>query len=176
MVVQFHPGHLGGKPDALTRYWDVYPKERDSDYATVNPHNLHPIFSQEQFTTSLRASFLHDPILCAVHLADTPAIHADILASIPTNAFAQEMIKDLKSEAPSKTDWSLDDSSYLRHEGQLYVPDAKDIRLRVLKDKHDHLLAGHFGMNKTTELIHREYTWPGVQNFVKDFCSSCTMC
>ena len=117
MVVQFCPGCLRGKPDALTRHRDVYPKEGDSDYATVNPHNLRPIFSQEQLATSLRASFLHDPILCAVHLTDTPAIHTDILASIPTDAFAQEMINDLKSEAPSKTDWSLDNSGYLCHEG-----------------------------------------------------------
>ena len=40
MVVWFRPGRLGGKPDALTRRWDVYPKEGDSDYTTVNTHNL----------------------------------------------------------------------------------------------------------------------------------------
>ena len=49
-------------------------------------------------------------------------------------------------------------------------------RLRILKDKHDHLLAGHFGINKTTELVCHEYTWPGVRKFVNDFCSSCTTC
>ena len=113
MVIWFCPRHLGGKPDALTRRWDVYPKEGDSDYTTVNTHNLRPIFSQEQLATSLRASFLHNPILRAVHLADAPAIHADILASLPTNIFAQEMIKDLKAENPSKTSWSLDGSGYL---------------------------------------------------------------
>ena len=26
MVIRFRPGHLSGKPDALTRRWDVYPK------------------------------------------------------------------------------------------------------------------------------------------------------
>ena len=110
MVVWFCPGCLRGKPDALTRRWDVYPKEGDSDYTTVNTHNLRPIFSQEQLTTSLRASFLHDPILCAIYLADAPAIHTDILASLPTKVFTQEMIRDLKAENPSKTCWSLDGS------------------------------------------------------------------
>ena len=100
-------------PDALTRRWDVYPKEGDSDYTTVNTHNLRPIFSQEQLAISLRASFLHNPILCAIHLADAPAIHANILASLPTDVFAQEMIRDLKAENPSKTGWSLDSSGYL---------------------------------------------------------------
>ena len=27
LIIQFHPGCLGTKPDALTRKWDVYPKE-----------------------------------------------------------------------------------------------------------------------------------------------------
>ena len=28
LVIRFRPGRLGTKPDALTRQWDVYPKER----------------------------------------------------------------------------------------------------------------------------------------------------
>ena len=32
LVICFHPGKLGAKPDALTRQWDVYPKEGDSGY------------------------------------------------------------------------------------------------------------------------------------------------
>src|ERR1700720_2533291 len=45
--IQFRPGKLGAKPDALTRHWDVYPKEGDSDYARVNPQNLRPVFTNE---------------------------------------------------------------------------------------------------------------------------------
>ena len=72
------------------------------------------MFTQEQLATSLRASYLLAPVLRAVHLADTPAIHADILASLPSNSFAQEIIKGLQSEASSKVGWSLEGSSYLR--------------------------------------------------------------
>ena len=53
LIVRFRPGCLGAKPDALTRRWDVYPKEGDKDYARVNPHNFHPVFTQEQLTSSL---------------------------------------------------------------------------------------------------------------------------
>ena len=31
----------------------------------------------------------------------------------------------------------------------------------VLQYKHNHILAGHFGQNKTITLIHHQYTWPG---------------
>ncbi len=40
MVVHFHLGKLGAKPDALTRCWDIYPKEGDKDYACINPQNF----------------------------------------------------------------------------------------------------------------------------------------
>ncbi|KIO05095.1 hypothetical protein M404DRAFT_78420, partial [Pisolithus tinctorius Marx 270] len=56
MVIQFRPGKLGAKPDTLTRRWDIYPKEGDSDYAQVNPQNLRPVFMQEQLATSLCAT------------------------------------------------------------------------------------------------------------------------
>jgi len=38
---------------ALTRQWDVYPKGGDTSYATVNPHNFKPIFTQEQLAASV---------------------------------------------------------------------------------------------------------------------------
>ena len=40
LVIRFRPGKLGTKPDALTRCWDVYPKEGDKGFARVNPQNL----------------------------------------------------------------------------------------------------------------------------------------
>ena len=63
LIVRFRPGRLGAKPDALTRCWDVYPKEGDRDYACINPHNFQPIFTQEQLASSLRATCLAAPVL-----------------------------------------------------------------------------------------------------------------
>ena len=57
MVIRFHPGKLGTKPNALTRCWDVYPKEGSSDYASINPQNLRPAFANEQ----LAYPFAHLP-------------------------------------------------------------------------------------------------------------------
>jgi len=53
LVIRFCPGCLGTKSDALTRRWDVYPKGGNSNYASVNPHNLRPVFTQEQLASSL---------------------------------------------------------------------------------------------------------------------------
>ena len=61
LVICFHPGKLGTK--ALTRQWDIYPKEGNSDYATVNPQNYRPVFTSKQLASSLRATSLVVPIL-----------------------------------------------------------------------------------------------------------------
>jgi len=53
LVIRFHPGRLGTKPDALTRQWDVYSKGENTGYATVNPYNFKPIFTQEQLAASV---------------------------------------------------------------------------------------------------------------------------
>ena len=58
----------------------------------------------------------------------------------------------------------------------MYVPEADDLRLHVLKYKHDHPLSGHFGQNHTLELIQHEYTWLGICTYVKDYINSCTAC
>ena len=81
MIIRFRPGKLGTKPDALTRRWDIYPKEGDSDYAKVNPQNLRPVFTQEQLALSLRATYYSRPILRAVSIMDIEQLHNDILST-----------------------------------------------------------------------------------------------
>jgi len=58
----------------------------------------------------------------------------------------------------------------------MYVPEADDLCLRVLRYKHDHPLSGHFSQNCTLELIRCEYTWPGIHTYVKDYIKSCMAC
>jgi len=171
LAVRFRPGKLGAKPDALTRRWDVYPKEGDKDYARVNPHNFKPMFTQEQLASSLRASTLAAPVLRAAVIMDIELLHKDILSALPSDTFASELLSS--SNDPR---WTVDAEGFLRQDNRIYVPDTNDLRLRVLRYTHDHPLSGHFGQNRTLELLRREYTWPGVHTFVKDYVKSCTTC
>ena len=50
LVIKFCPGHLSTKLDTLTRRWNIYPKEGNTSYSTVNPHYFKLIFTQEQLT------------------------------------------------------------------------------------------------------------------------------
>ncbi len=150
LVIRFRPGKLGGKPDALTRRWDVYPKEGDSQYAAVNPHNFRPVFTQEQLSASLHATFLEGPTLRASAIMDIDKLHSDIKQAQLSDSAASDGFRQAKSSTPtSSSRWSVDESDILRLDNRIYVPDSEGLHLRVLQNNHDHILAGHFGQNRT---------------------------
>ena len=195
MVIRFRPGKLGAKPDLLTRRWDVYPKEGENDYGRVNPHNFRPVFTQEQLASSLRATYLEEVVLRAGMVIDIERLHSDIrsgLSADPAAAAAMESIRAATSKESAASDppnspaedpgsqppsrYSLDSSGLLRLDGRIYVPDTNDLRLRVVQYFHDHIIAGHQGMNRTLEIIRRDYTWPKIREFVRTYVKSCTTC
>src|SRR6202045_4663869 len=174
-VIRFRPGQLGMKPDALTRRWDIYPKEGDSDYDRVNPQNLQPMFTGRQLISSLRASSLYEPALRASFVIDDDQLCRDIRSGISLDPVIVPILEDLRSNSADPK-WSMDDDGLLCECGRIYVPDVNDLQLRILRARHDHPLAEHFGQTKTTALVFRDYTWPKLRGFVSDFCKSCTIC
>jgi hypothetical protein len=102
---------------------------------------------------------------------DIEQLHINILAALPDDPVARKHLPD-----PSDPRWLTDDSGFLRCDNRIYVPESNDLRLCVLRNTHDHPLSGHLGQNRTLELIRREYTWPGIRTYVKDYVKSCTIC
>ena len=49
--------------------------------------------------------------------------------------------------------------------GRLYVPEG--FRKEVLKKEHDSKIAGHFGRERTMELITRNFYWPKLEDDVQ---------
>ena len=67
---------------------DVYPKERSSDYASINPQNLRPVFTNEQLALSLHTSTLWLPALRGLLIMDTEKLRADIVSSLQSDPTA----------------------------------------------------------------------------------------
>jgi len=102
---------------------------------------------------------------------DVETLHNNILSTLPSDPIAQIHLSD-----PPDSHWSTNEAGFLHLDGRIYVPDLDGLRLQVLQYHHDHPLSGHFGQNRTLELIQRKYTWPGLRTFVKDYVQSCTSC
>jgi len=170
LVIRFCPRCLGTKLDALTRWWDIYPKGGDNSYTSVNPHNFCPVFTHEQIAASLRATILTTPTLCAAMILDQNQLYSDILATLPLDTSISNHLLHPEGR------WSKDGAGFLRLDNRMYVPDNANLCLWVLQYYHDHVLAGHLGQNKTLELIRRHYTWPNIRDDIQKFCKSCVTC
>jgi hypothetical protein len=110
-------------------------------------------------------------VLHAAVLIDVEQLHKDILSALPNDP-----IGSMRMSNPLDNRWTVDDSGFLRCDNRIYVPESNDLRLCILWNTHDHPLSGHFGQNRTLELIRHEYTWPGIRTYVKDYVKSCTTC
>jgi len=164
----YNTGYLGTKLDALTRWWNIYPKEGNTGYATVNPHNFKPIFTQKQLAASIQATVLLFPSLCAATVVDLDILHQDILLALPSDPIATKHIS-------ADGQWSMDPNSLLLLDNRIYVPSAGNLCTCVLQYNHDHILAGYFGQNKTLELVCCRYSWPSLHANVQQFCKSCVL-
>jgi RNase H-like domain found in reverse transcriptase len=109
LIICFRPGRLSTKPDILTRRWDVYLKEGGSDYASINPQNLRPVFTQHQLSSSLRATNLAPTILRAASLLDTKQIRSDILTNL-----ADDPVAMLHIGLTSDPRWVTDQDGFLQ--------------------------------------------------------------
>ena len=100
---------------------------------------------------------------------DQEQLNLDVLSTLPDDQIYIAHYKE------PKACWSVTPDGLLQHD-LIYILDSNDLRLCVLRYKHDHILSRHPGQNKTIELIRRDYTWPGLQEFVKEYVKSCTTC
>lgn len=134
------------------------------------------MFTQDQLKASLRATILRDPVLRASLLYDSEQLRADIRSAQASPTPDPELAAALRSASEGNPRWTLDEDGVLLLNSRTYVPDTDDLRLRVLRSCHDHPTAGHWGQNKTQALVLRDYAWPGLRIFVRDYVKSCTTC
>ena len=62
----------------------------------------------------------------------------------------------------------------LYHQGLPFVPEA--IRTEIISRHHDDPLAGHFGIDKTKDLVGRKYYWPSLRRDIKAYVKGCGVC
>jgi hypothetical protein len=152
--INYRPGRLGAKPDALTRRPDVYPKSH-----TGSPPSPHPVIRPEQLNASL---IMNDSIILAE------------IASAPHDEYFNSKLPD--TQLPDSTFSLSPDNSMLLQKNLIYVPDHNDLRLRITQSHHDHKLRGHLGIRKTIQLVNRTYFWPGLKRDITNYICTCHQC
>ncbi len=59
----------------------------------------------------------------------------------------------------------------LHYDGKPYIPET--FRTDLLERNHDDPLAGHFGVEKTFELLTHKYYWPKMRADVEKYVQGC---
>ena len=78
-------------------------------------------------------------------------------------------IKMLKDE-----EWKIEDGIVMK-ERRIYMPE-RELREEIIQLHHDTPIGGHRGRWKMTELVTRNYWWPGVTKEVGRYVDGCDAC
>ncbi|MBW0530245.1 hypothetical protein O181_069960, partial [Austropuccinia psidii MF-1] len=88
----------------------------------------------------------------------------------------KEILKQL-ARGESVPDYSLEpQAKLLVYKDRVVIPSNEKLQLNILQKHHDPHLAGHPGQKKTLKLIKRDFHWAGMNQFIKDYVSSCQQC
>ncbi|OBZ69861.1 Transposon Tf2-8 polyprotein [Grifola frondosa] len=94
---------------------------------------------------------------------------------IATEPIQKAMAHGPRELAAGLQDWNVD-NGLLLHRGKVYVPKDDAIRKEIVQLHHDHPTAGHPGRWKTYELVSRNYWWPGLSVYVRNYVDGCDAC
>jgi hypothetical protein len=103
----------------------------------------------------------------------------DLLATISKLQDEDRVCRSIKANPKIGTaglkDWSVK-NGMLRWRDRIFVPDSQEVKREILQLFHDDPLAGHFGRDKTLELIQRRFHWRRIDEEVQDYILGCGVC
>ena len=85
----------------------------------------------------------------------------------------EEGVKEMKGVALGLCQWK---DEHLWCQGKIWIPNDEGLKTSLIRKCHDDPLAGHGGTAKTTELVRRQYYWPGRRGTIKRYVKNCDMC
>ena len=141
--------------DALSREDHTPEEDTDNEDITMLPNTMFVWFINEDMHDLFAQNIMKDDIvkdaITALKMRGTPPIKSSL------------------------EDWKVE-NGLLFFKDRCYVPDDTELRRRLVKKYHETLLSGHPGQWQTTELLRRDYWWPGMVTFIKKYIAGCATC
>ena len=82
-------------------------------------------------------------------------------------------IKERNGQLPRN--WELEDG-LIYYKNRLFIPSNEELLTEIAKGCHDSEVAGHFGQEKTIELVTRNFCWEKLTDWINDYLRSCDEC
>ncbi len=62
------------------------------------------------------------------------------------------------------------------YDHHIHIPQDHALQGEIIAVFHDHITAGHPGIEKTKELVLREYWWPKMKKDIENYVRACETC
>ncbi|KAK5987247.1 Transposon Tf2-1 polyprotein [Cladobotryum mycophilum] len=72
--------------------------------------------------------------------------------------------------------WDVDPEGLLRYKNLIFIPDDEVLRRELLQLYHNDPLAGHFGKDRTLELLQRKFYWHRMDQEIREYIQSYNTC
>ena len=150
------PGTQMVQSDALSRRPDLCPEDdSDNENKTLLQDNL---------------------FICAIdiELKDliTNSKETDTLVTDAIRALRNREALPMKSKI---SDWTFEEG-LIFYRDKCYVPNDQELQRKILQQYHNSIPLGHPGQLRTQEIIRRDYLWPGMHTFIKNYVKGCAVC
>jgi len=151
------PGKSMGKADGLSRRpdWQKRMEKDNEDQTLIKPEwirGIKTLMQEENLKERIRK----------VQEGDEKVVKA-------VEELKKAGIKTLRDK-----EWEVEDRIVMK-KGRIYVLEG-DLRREIIQLHHDTLVGGHGGRWKMTELIGRNYWWPGIMKEVGRYVEGCDTC
>jgi len=138
----------------------IYFLQADGNYQFYHPFdiNQHPILRKGQV-------LLFNAIIAKASLRK---FEEDFLSTVKEAAMEDENWMRRKEELETLTreekelpkQWAISEG-LLYYKDRVFIPDTEDLQTLIATSCHDSKIAGHFGQEKTREIITRDFYWKG---------------
>jgi hypothetical protein len=166
----YRKGSSNGKADALSRRSEYRPLEGGSDGMegkVLKPSNIDIPSIEARYVSSARLAAIKkftwksDFLQLVKEAANNDEDYLSILANVKAGK-GEDHIEE------------QDELLYWKH--RLWVPNCDNLKLRIAQEEHDSKIAGHFGQDKTLELVNRNYYWPKLDQWIAGYVRGCHKC
>ena len=159
--IEYRPGKEGGKPDALTRRAGVLHTAGDKRHT----RNFGALLPRECWDTPEGEEIkIEEMELAEFQDKDEETIQQAYKIDKEIQAIKDNLekgVKEMKGIALGLCQWK---DEHLWYQGKIWIPNDEGLKTNLIRKCHDDPLAGHGGTAKTTELVSRQYYWPGMQD------------
>jgi len=172
--IVYRPGEKNGKADALSRRVDSELEgEREKQDLTIR------MFKPGQFQLCENKEALLTRHVMAVKASqgEESSWSKEILEAGLLDQHCLGIRNALKTgqDYAGLQHYGIDDEM-VTYERRIYIPDSNALKLKVAHQCHDAKVAGHFGRYKTLDLMKRNYYWPNMEEWVRNYVQTCDAC